>query len=109
MRLVRVWLPAVVVVAGVVLWAIHPSADRAEGAAAIVGAGLAIWLLNALFRVGVTGDRERDAEDAARAYFDEHGHWPDEAPPARPAPPSHRPPSPHPHRARPAPRQRGGE
>ena len=109
MRLVRVWLPAVVVAAGVVLWAIDPSADRAEGAATIVGAGLAIWLLNLLFRVGVTGDRERDAEDAARAFFDEHGHWPDEAPPEPPADPAHRATPPHPHRARPAPRQRGGE
>ena len=90
MRLVRVWLPVVVVAAGIVLWAIDPSADRAEGAAAIVGAGLAIWLLNLLFRVGVTGDRERDAEDAARAYFDEHGHWPDE-PPAPGSPPTQPP------------------
>ncbi len=25
------------------------------------------------------GHGDREAEDAARAYFDEHGHWPDEA------------------------------
>jgi hypothetical protein len=31
-----------------------------------------------LFRIGVEGDKDRDREDAARAYFDEHGHWPDE-------------------------------
>ena len=37
-------------------------------------------LLNVLFRYGVAGDSERDDEDAARAYFDEHGHWPDEPP-----------------------------
>jgi hypothetical protein len=28
----------------------------------------------------VQGDRERDQEEAARRYFDEHGYWPDEAP-----------------------------
>jgi hypothetical protein len=28
----------------------------------------------------VTGHEDRDREEAARAYFDEHGHWPDEAP-----------------------------
>jgi hypothetical protein len=27
-----------------------------------------------------TGRDDRDKEEAARRYFDEHGHWPDEAP-----------------------------
>jgi hypothetical protein len=35
--------------------------------------------LNALFRYRLAGDRERDDEDAARDYFDEHGDWPDES------------------------------
>jgi hypothetical protein len=26
-----------------------------------------------------TGRHDRDQEEAARRYFDEHGHWPDEA------------------------------
>ncbi len=50
----------------------------AEGGALIISAGLSVWLLNVLFRVGVRGDRERDREAAARTYFDEHGRWPDE-------------------------------
>jgi hypothetical protein len=75
---VRYLLPALVVLAGVLLFALDPSADRAEGAAGIVGAGLSIWLLNELFRLGVRGDADRDAEDAARDYFDRHGHWPDD-------------------------------
>jgi hypothetical protein len=25
-------------------------------------------------------DRDREREEEARRYFDEHGHWPDEAP-----------------------------
>jgi len=33
-----------------------------------------------LHRVGVDGDADRRAEDAARAHFDRHGRWPDEAP-----------------------------
>ena len=49
-----------------------------EGGALLVSAGLSVWLMNLLFRVGVKGDRERDDEDRARAYFDEHGRWPDE-------------------------------
>lgn len=43
-----------------------------------MGAALAIWLIGALVRIGNEGDTERDREEAARAYFDEHGHWPDE-------------------------------
>ena len=27
-----------------------------------------------------TGRHDRDDDEAAREYFDEHGHWPDEAP-----------------------------
>jgi hypothetical protein len=28
----------------------------------------------------VTGHGDRDEEEAARRYFDEHGRWPDESP-----------------------------
>ena len=49
-----------------------------EGGTLLVAAWLSVWLLNLLYRVGVKGDRERDEEDRARAYFDEHGRWPDE-------------------------------
>lgn len=42
------------------------------------GGGLAVLLLNLLYRVGVSGDREREEEERAREYFDEHGVWPDE-------------------------------
>jgi hypothetical protein len=31
-----------------------------------------------LYRIGVTGDVEREREDEARARFEEHGEWPDE-------------------------------
>jgi hypothetical protein len=36
-----------------------------------------VLLLNVLYRIGVQGDKERDREDEARAYFDKHGRWPD--------------------------------
>jgi hypothetical protein len=78
LNIVRTWLPIAVVAVGVGLWAINPSTDTAEGSAHIIGAGIAIWILNILFRIGVSGERERHEEDAARAYFDEHGYWPDD-------------------------------
>jgi hypothetical protein len=74
---VRYGLPAVIVLVGVVLLAIDPSANG-EGAAAIVGAGLSVALLNVLHRIGVKGEDDRADEAAARAYFDAHGRWPDD-------------------------------
>jgi len=72
----RYGIPAIVVLAGIVLWAFNSS--NFEGSAAIVGAGLSISLLNFLHRFGVQSDRDRAREEAARAYYDAHGYWPDE-------------------------------
>jgi len=77
---VRYVLPAVVVLSGVILLAFNQNLNGLEGWAMLTGAGLAILLLNGLYRIGVTGDEERDREEEAREYFDEHGHWPDEEP-----------------------------
>ena len=54
-----------------------PEGAGVEGWALFTGAGLAVLLLNLLFRMGVEGDRDREREEAARRYFDEHGRWPD--------------------------------
>jgi hypothetical protein len=84
-------LPAVVTLAGILVMIIGGNDNALEGGGAIVGAGLSIWLMNFLWRVGVTGDRERDVEDEARAYFDRHGYWPGEGPrDDAPAGPQHR-------------------
>jgi hypothetical protein len=85
MRVVRVWLPVAIIVAGVIaIIATGGSEAGWEGGVGIIAAGMSVWLLNIIFRVGVQGERDRDAEDAARAYYDEHGYWPDEAPPEPP-------------------------
>jgi hypothetical protein len=73
----RYLLPGIVCLVGIVFFAIDPS-DNLEGSAGLVGAGLSIALLNVLFRFGVQSDRDRAREDAARAYYDAHGYWPDE-------------------------------
>jgi hypothetical protein len=80
-RFTRIWLPAIVVAAGIVAIVLEPNVDGLERAAHVIGAGLAILLLNVLVRIGISGDRDRDVEDAARRYYDEHGRWPDEPPP----------------------------
>jgi hypothetical protein len=74
--IVRHVIPAVIVLGGLVWFAIEPSIVAAEGAAGIVGAGLAWWLFGWLYRKGAEGEAERDEEEAAREFLDEHGRWP---------------------------------
>lgn len=79
MRFVRYGLPAAIVVFGLAVMAVRGPGDPIglEAVAMIVGAGLSVFLFGRLFRVGVEGDRDRDLEEAARRYFDEHSRWPD--------------------------------
>ena len=79
MKWVRTWLPAGIIVVGFVLAAVSGFSETGvEGGTLLVSAGLSVWLINLLYRIGVKGDRERDEEDRARAYYAEHGRWPDE-------------------------------
>jgi hypothetical protein len=71
---VRYGIPAALFIAGMV---ISGTGSVAAGAM-FISAATAVLLLNFLFRIGVEGDKERDREDEARRYFDEHGRWPGE-------------------------------
>ncbi|HEX5147274.1 MAG TPA: hypothetical protein VFV85_09635 [Conexibacter sp.] len=75
---VRYGLPAVICVVGLAFLIADPS-ENFEGAMALIGAGLSVLLVNVLFRFGVTSDRDRAQEDAARREFDRTGRWPDES------------------------------
>ena len=80
-RFLRWWLPAIVVLAGILVAVLRDFDDIGlEGGAGIIGAGLSIGLMNWLWRVGISGDHDRDDEDAARRHFDATGRWPDEEP-----------------------------
>lgn len=84
LEVVRYALPAVVALAGVVVMCLGSESDL-EGGAGILSAGLAIYFINWLFRIGAAGDSERAAEQSAREYFSAHGHWPGEGPSQRAA------------------------
>jgi hypothetical protein len=73
---VRYGIPLALLIAGVVV-AGTTGAGVAAGAL-FISAATAVLLLNLLYRLGVQGDRERDREEEARRFFDEHGRWPDE-------------------------------
>jgi hypothetical protein len=76
---VRYVLPAVIALAGIVILIVDQSLIGLEGFVLFVGVAGSILLLNVLYRIGVSGDADRDREEAARSYYDEHGHWPDDA------------------------------
>jgi hypothetical protein len=78
---VRYGLPAALILAGFAVLLVDDSARRFDGFAMLAGAGLSVALLNALFRFGTAGDRDREQEDRARDFFSEHGRWPDDPPP----------------------------
>ena len=75
LRFTRYGIPALAVAAGVVAMCFG-SETSLVGGAGLIGAGLAIWLVSWLYRIGVEGDRARDAEDRARSYFERNGRWP---------------------------------
>lgn len=73
----RYVMPTAIVIGGVIVMALGSETDL-EGGAGIVNAGLATYLMNWFYRASINGDRVRREEEAARAYFDLHGRWPDE-------------------------------
>jgi hypothetical protein len=54
-----------------------PMAETIWSIIAVIG-GLAMVAVILYFLV--TGKGDRDKEEEARRFFDEHGHWPDESP-----------------------------
>jgi hypothetical protein len=76
--IVRYGIGVVMVLAGIVLLVINPGGFGVDGFGLAAGGGLSVLLINWLFRLGVSSDREREQEEEARRYLDEHGVWPDE-------------------------------
>jgi lysylphosphatidylglycerol synthetase-like protein (DUF2156 family) len=81
---IRVWLPLGIGIAGVVAIVIggtgssHHSPTLAAAGVSLLLAALIVWMINWLFRMSVQSNRDRELEERAREYFDEHGRWPDE-------------------------------
>lgn len=83
-HVVRYGIPALVAVAGIVIVVVAGSRGYGPHAlSALFGAGGAIYLINALLRMGGDGEaqRDRDVEETRRRFLDRYGRWPDEVPP----------------------------
>ncbi|HEY6526111.1 MAG TPA: hypothetical protein VIY10_20165 [Solirubrobacteraceae bacterium] len=78
--IIRYGLGAVMVCAGIVLLIISPAGLGFDGFALAVGGGLSVVLFNVLFRLGLSSEADREEEERARNYFDEHGEWPEDKP-----------------------------
>jgi hypothetical protein len=74
---IRYGIPLVLLIVGMIVTATAGRVGLAAGAL-FFSAATAVLLLNVLYRIGVEGDKERDTEQSARDFFDEHGRWPDE-------------------------------
>ena len=73
---IRYGVPLGIAIAGVVCLEIGGSAAGA-GVVLIGSAGI-VLLLNTMFRLSVTSNRERDEEERAREQFERTGRWPGE-------------------------------
>lgn len=82
LMLVRYGVGGVMVIAGIVLVVVNPGGFGVDGFALGVGGGLSVLLINFLFRLGASGDLEREQEEQARRYLEKHGVWPDEDEPS---------------------------
>ena len=81
LRFVRYGIPFLIFVIGCIIPIVDPDEQRGILIGSMfVGIAFAVILLNFFFRIGVEGDKDRDREERAREFFDEHGYWPDERP-----------------------------
>ncbi len=79
LRITRVWLPLAIALAGAVAIVLgHGRTSLAGAGVGLLLIGVIVWMVNWMFRMSVESNRDRDQEEAARDYFDRHGHWPGE-------------------------------
>jgi hypothetical protein len=75
----RLWLPIAIAVAGLVAIVLgHGRTTLAGAGVGLVLVALTVWMINWMYRLSVASNLDRDREEQAREYFDEHGRWPDE-------------------------------
>jgi hypothetical protein len=73
---VRVLLPAVIAIVGLVLVIVGGDAARGAGVV-LVGVAALVVLANLLMRLGIDSERDREREEARRREFSRRGRWPE--------------------------------
>ncbi len=72
----RIGLPVTIGLAGVGLMVLGTDATLLGAGFVLVGVALLVALTNALMRLALRSQRDREREAWARRYFDRHGNWP---------------------------------
>jgi drug/metabolite transporter (DMT)-like permease len=73
----RIGLPLLMVLAGVALIVLR--GENGDGAGVLIaGSGVLVALAGGMLRFSMRESEERDAEQAAREHYRQHGRWPDE-------------------------------
>ncbi len=78
MLVLRYGIGIAMVLGGLVVLITSPAGLGVDGFAMAAGGGLSVLLLNFMYRLSLTSERDRLEEERARQYFDEHGEWPEE-------------------------------
>lgn len=78
MLVLRYGIGIAMVLGGVVVLITSPAGLGVDGFAMAAGGGLSVLLINFMYRLSVSSERDRLEEERARQYFDEHGEWPEE-------------------------------
>ena len=75
-RAVRIGAPAALLLAGFVLVFAFDSRGAEAAGYTLLGSAALLVLSIVIFRAGLASTADRDREEAARVFFDEHGRWP---------------------------------
>ena len=75
-RAIRIGTPAALVVAGLVLWLAFDSRGADAAGYTLLGSAALLVLSIVIFRAGLASTADRDREEDARVFFDQHGRWP---------------------------------
>ena len=75
-RTVRIGAPAALVAAGLVLVFAFGSRETEAAGYTLLGCSALLVLSIVIFRAGLASNADRDREEAARVFFDQHGRWP---------------------------------
>jgi hypothetical protein len=80
----RYGLPAALLLAAVTLLFVDREWTRIDGFAMLIGSALSLLVLDGLYRLSASSERDRDAEERARAFFSAHGYWAEDGPESKP-------------------------
>ena len=83
-RLLLVGVPVAMLAAGVVLVAAFDGRESEGAGYTLIGAAALLAISQAIFRAGLQSNEDRDREERARVFYDEHGRWPGRGEPGGP-------------------------